>query len=269
MTHGWVVAVLCEMVMADCDQSDFGQPSLAKPTLASVSVFVVWPTLAKTDLAKTDFGQTDFDLCLCVFVCVFCVILCVCVCCVCLCVLVWRGCWFHGIRVGFHVWVLVWTALPGTILPLDRPSQDRPSQDRPSQDRPKFRSSFSLSPPQNWFFSSLSGCLLVEFWWCLKRRGGQMCTLGLSGCRVKPRRLRGPTLQGTKLRVPVRDTRLNCGLLARDGWVGRSGDVQMRGEFFFNPCFRQGSVNIPRLWQKMARSSWQCGGGDMEKNGFL
>ena len=35
---------------------------------------------------------------------------------------------------------------------------------------PKFRAFFPL-PPQNSFFSSLSGGLLVEFWWCLKRRG--------------------------------------------------------------------------------------------------
>ena len=33
-------------------------------------------------------------------------------------------------------------------------------------------------PPQNSFFSSLSGGLLVDFWWCLKRRGTQMCTFG-------------------------------------------------------------------------------------------
>ena len=33
--------------------------------------------------------------------------------------------------------------------------------------------------PQNSFFSSLSGGLLVEFWWCLKRRGAQMCTFGV------------------------------------------------------------------------------------------
>ena len=34
-------------------------------------------------------------------------------------------------------------------------------------------------PPQNSFFSSLSGSLLVEFWWCLKRRDAQMCTFGV------------------------------------------------------------------------------------------
>ena len=32
---------------------------------------------------------------------------------------------------------------------------------------------------------SLSGGLFVEFWWCLKRRC-QLCTFGLTGCRVKP-----------------------------------------------------------------------------------
>ena len=36
-------------------------------------------------------------------------------------------------------------------------------------------------PPQNSFFSSLSGGLLVEFWWCLKRRGAQVCTFGVLG----------------------------------------------------------------------------------------
>ena len=34
-------------------------------------------------------------------------------------------------------------------------------------------------------FRSFSGSLLVEFWWCLKRRC-QLCTFGLTGCRVKP-----------------------------------------------------------------------------------
>ena len=37
-------------------------------------------------------------------------------------------------------------------------------------------------------FLCLSGCLLVEFWWCLKRRGLKCARFGLSGCRVKPRR---------------------------------------------------------------------------------
>ena len=37
-------------------------------------------------------------------------------------------------------------------------------------------------------FLCLSGCLLVEFWWCFEGRNPSMCTFGLSGCRVKPRR---------------------------------------------------------------------------------
>ena len=68
---------------------------------------------------------------------------------------------------------------------------DPPPPDRPSPGPPKFSLFFFLSPTGNFFLSSLSGGFLVEFWWCLKRRGAQMCTFGLSGCRVTPRRLRG------------------------------------------------------------------------------
>ena len=42
---------------------------------------------------------------------------------------------------------------------------------------PKFRAFFPLFPPQFSFFS-LSWGLFVEFWWCLKRRGREMCTFG-------------------------------------------------------------------------------------------
>ena len=47
-----------------------------------------------------------------------------------------------------------------------------------------------FSPPATIFIlsSSLEG-RFVEFWWCMKRWDPQMCTFGLSGCRVKPRRL--------------------------------------------------------------------------------
>ena len=36
-------------------------------------------------------------------------------------------------------------------------------------------------PPQNLVLCSLSGGLLVESWWCLKRRDAQMCTFGVLG----------------------------------------------------------------------------------------
>ena len=129
-------------------------PSLAKPTLARVSVLVVWPTLAKPTLAKPTLAKTDFGqnrlwpkrvwfvvCCVCVVLCVVCV--------------AWVL--FHGVRVGFHVWVLVsrfgldspsWDRppFPWTALPLDRPSLGPPfSWTALPLDRPKFRSFFSLS----------------------------------------------------------------------------------------------------------------------------
>ena len=54
--------------------------------------------------------------------------------------------------------------------------------------RPPKISLFFLLSRSHFRSFSLSGGLLVEFWWCLKRRDPQMCTFGLSGCRVKPRR---------------------------------------------------------------------------------
>ena len=43
-----------------------------------------------------------------------------------------------------------------------------------------FRAFFPSSAPMFALFS-LSGGLLVEFWWCLKRRDPQMCTFGVLG----------------------------------------------------------------------------------------
>ena len=70
--------------------------------------------------------------------------------------------------------VLLWDWTPLDRPPLDRPPLDRPLSDRPPPDRPppdrppsdrsKFRSFSSLS-----LFLCLSGCLLVEFWWCFWR----------------------------------------------------------------------------------------------------
>ena len=52
---------------------------------------------------------------------------------------------------------------------------------------PKFRAFFPSSATI-FFLLSLSWGPFVEFWWCLKRWGPEMCTFGLSDCRVKPRR---------------------------------------------------------------------------------
>ena len=59
------------------------------------------------------------------------------------------------------------------------PKGGGPKGGGPKGGGPKISRFFSPLPPQNSFFSSLSGGLLVEFWWCLKRRGGQMCTFGV------------------------------------------------------------------------------------------
>ena len=69
----------------------------------------------------------------------------------------------------------------------DRPSAGPPRRTAPPPDRPKFRAFF---PPRHNFhsFFSLLGGPFVEFWWCFEGRGPEMCTFGLSGCRVKPRR---------------------------------------------------------------------------------
>ena len=51
---------------------------------------------------------------------------------------------------------------------------------------PKFSRFFFRFPPPILLFLSLTVCLPVVFWWCLKRRGRQMCTFGVLGllCEV-------------------------------------------------------------------------------------
>ena len=73
-------------------------------------------------------------------------------------------CWFG----------LPWTTFRRTPPPLDRTAQNF--------------ALFLPFPATVSLFLCLSGCLLVEFWWCFEGRNLEMCTSGLSGCRVKPRR---------------------------------------------------------------------------------
>ena len=171
--------------------ADFGQnrlwpkPTLAKPTLTCVCVCLC--------------------LCVCVFVCL-CVCLRVCLCvfvcvCVCLCVFVCVGvaCWFHGFRVGgSRFWF-------GHVrCPRNRPSRDRPSRGPPFPgtalpgtalrrtalplDRPKFRSFCSLSRRKIRSFLPSLGVFSWNFGGVFEDRDPQICTFGLSDCRVKPRR---------------------------------------------------------------------------------
>ena len=125
------------------------------------------------------------------FRCVLCVLCCVCcVCCVCVCVVcvscvcvVCVVCCVCCVCVLCVLYVLCfvcsptcrWTALFRTAL--FRTALPRTAQN--------FAFFFPSPVPSLLFLSlSLSGCLLVD-------RDSQMCTFGLSGCRVKPRHLRG------------------------------------------------------------------------------
>ena len=88
------------------------------------------------------------------------------------------GCWFQG---------LVWTALPGTVLPLDRPSPGPPFP----WTTQNFALFFSLSRRKIRSFLPSLGVFSLNFGGVFEDRDAQMCTFGLSGCRVKQRRLRG------------------------------------------------------------------------------
>ena len=121
------------------------------------------PTWAKPTLAKSSLTCCEW----CVVWCVWC-----CVCGVCV---VWRGCWFHGVGFMCGCWFqgLVWTTLS------------------PGPPFPWTAQNFALffpSPAAELFFSSLSGGLLVEFWWCFEGRALKCARLEFSGCCVKPRR---------------------------------------------------------------------------------
>ena len=87
---------------------------------------------------------------------------------------------------------------------LRNPSLDPPGPPpsaRPtSAGRQKNRSIFpSPTPIFALFFFSLSGCLLVEFWWCVKRQCPQMCTFGVLTLSCET--LRAPTLRAPTLRA--------------------------------------------------------------------
>ena len=143
--------------------ADFGQNRLWPNRL--------WPkpTLAKPTLAKPTLANIEFDL-LCGVLC--CVVLCCVVCCL------------SGVgTVSFHVWVLV------SRFGLDRPSPGPPFPwTALPLDRPKFRSFFSLSRRKIRSFLPSLGVFSLNFGGVFEGRDPQMCTFGLSGCRVKPRR---------------------------------------------------------------------------------
>ena len=122
-----------------------------------------------------------------------------------LCCVFWCG---ASVRCVFKIFVgasKIW-ALPLTPLlpdPLPRPPPPPPSAGPPPPDRPKFRSLFFPLPSQFSFFLPLLGVVSLNFGGVIEGRP-QMCTFGLSRCRVKPGGLSshpsgphlGPTLRG-------------------------------------------------------------------------
>ena len=56
-----------------------------------------------------------------------------------------------------------------------------PKGGAPKGGGPKISRFFSSPTGKFVLFFPLCGCLFVEFWWCLKRRGAQMCTFGVLG----------------------------------------------------------------------------------------
>ena len=132
-----------------------------------------------------------------------------------MCVVWCGGHLFHGIRMGFHVWVLVsrfgldrlpGTVLPGTAFPLDRPSPGPPF--------PCTAQNFALffsSPAAIRSFLPSLGVFSLNFGGVFEGWDPEMCTFGLSGCRVKPRappdraagaRTRQPELQTCTFQGP-------------------------------------------------------------------
>ena len=77
-------------------------------------------------------------------------------------------------------------------------------------------------PPQNSFFSSLSEGLLVEFWWCLKRRGAQICTLGVLGLLCEAPAAPNPPVSNSEC-VPDLQTLNGSHVCVEDlGWHARN-----------------------------------------------
>ena len=114
--------------------------------------------------------------------------------------------------------------------PPDSQTPDSHPPDSPPPDNPKFRAFFSLLPPQFSFFS-LSWGPFVEFWWCLKRWGPEMCTFGLG---------------------------LSCGTLA----APPDRDAEMKGDeaptFHMTLCFQRSSLTVLGSFFPLWKISEEC-----------
>ena len=104
--------------------------------------------------------------------------------------------------------VLVWSCSVPPELPFPGPFPGPPFPWTPfSWTAQNFALFFPL-PPKNSFFSSLSGCLLVEFWWCFEAPGpsnvhvwalGLSCETPAASVGQKSRELQTRTFEGPGL----------------------------------------------------------------------
>ena len=83
----------------------------------------------------------------------------------------------------------------------ETPPLDNPPPHRPSTGPPKI-SRFFPSPARIFFLSSSLGGPFVVFWWCLKRRGPQMCMFGVLSCEAPA--AQKPTGYHTTIQEPKR-----------------------------------------------------------------
>ena len=161
------------------------RPTLANPFLACQFWPIhFWPKLEVSGFWPIHFWPIHFCVLRCVVLCVVCCVACCCFYGSCW----WCGCWFG------------------------HPSAGHPSARHPSARHPSISLFlFPLPSPLRSFCLSL--CVFSSnFGGVCEDRDPQMCTFGLSGCRVKPRRLRGrgftrqlPVLQNTT-KIPREDT---------------------------------------------------------------
>ena len=117
-----------------------------------------------------------------------------CSCLVCWAVVVWCGvsvrCVFKNFMGASKIWALPRLPSAGPLLRL-HPRRRTPLRGPPSAGPPKISLFFFPRPPLFSFFLPLLGVVSWNFGGVIEGRDPQMCTFGLSGCRVKPRRLWG------------------------------------------------------------------------------
>ena len=139
------------------------------------------------------FGQTAFGqiLVFCCFGQIFCCCSCHCFCCFCCCCCSWL------VPVGGACcWCLLVVPVGGCCLcvcggcvqDFGASPPDPPPPDRPSPAPPKISLFFFSLPPEISFFLLSLGVFSLNSGGVFEDRDAQMCTFGLSGCRVEPRR---------------------------------------------------------------------------------